>query len=103
MSIHLIEAVRLDHAGKVEKVRWGRGRRKGNGSAGWELAAVEQDVDMVVDALHFGDEVATAFMVGSDLVLGPRVHLVVPQHGIEEIDTLDRDVPGRSLTDLPRF
>jgi hypothetical protein len=103
MSVHLIEAVRLNEAGKVEMVRWGRARRKANGSAGWELAPVEQDVSMVVDALHFGDEVATAFMVGNDLVLGPRVHIVIPEHGIEDIDTVDRNVPGRSLTDLPRF
>lgn len=103
MSVHLIEAVRLNEAGRVERVRWGRARRKGNGSAGWELAAIEQDVGMVVDALHFGDEVATAFMVGNDLVLGPRVHIVIPQHGIEDIDTVDRNVPGRSLADLPQF
>jgi hypothetical protein len=103
MSVHLIEAVRMNEAGRVEMVRWGRGRRKADGSAGWELAAVEQEVSLVVDALHFGDEVATAFVVGSDLVLGPRVHIVIPQHGIEDIDTIDRNVPGRTLADLPRF
>lgn len=84
-------------------VRWGRGQRKGNGSPGWEAVTVEQDVSLVVDALHFGDEVATAFKVGDEMVLGPRVHIVIHQHGIEDIDTIDHDVPGRTLADLPRF
>lgn len=104
MAVHLIEAVRFNDAGdKVEMVRWGRGRRKGNGSPGWEAVTIEQDVNLVVDALHFGDEVATAFKVGDEMVLGPRVHIVVHQHGIEDIDTIDHNVPGRSLADLPRF
>tara|TARA_R110001599_G_scaffold64023_3_gene178664 strand:- start:240371 stop:240685 length:315 start_codon:yes stop_codon:yes gene_type:complete len=104
MSVHLIEAVRFNLAGdRVEMVRWGRGHRKGDGSPGWEAVMVEQEVTLVVDALHFGEEVATAFRVGDELVLGPHVHVVVPQHGIEEIDTIDHDVPGRTLADLPRF
>ncbi|GGI17808.1 hypothetical protein [Oxalicibacterium faecigallinarum] len=103
-SVHLIEAVRFNEAGdRVEMVRWGRGHRKGNGSPGWEAVMVEQDVNLVVDALHFGDEVATAFKVGGEIVLGPRVHVVIHQHGIEDIDTIDHDVPGRTLADLPRF
>ncbi len=104
MSVHLIEAVRFNDAGdRVEMVRWGRGHRKGDGSPGWDAVTAEQDVNLVVDALHFGDEVATAFKVGSDMVLGPRVHIVIHQHGIEDIDTIDHDVPGRTLADLPRF
>jgi hypothetical protein len=104
MSVHLIEAVRFNEAGnRIEMVRWGRGRRKGDGSPGWEAVTLEQDVSLVVDALHFGDEVATAFKVGDELVLGPRIHIVIPEHGIEDIDTIDHDVPGRTLADLPRF
>ncbi len=104
MSVHLIEAVRFNEAGdKVEMVRWGRGHRKGDGSPGWEAVTLEQEVSLVVDALHFGDEVATAFKVGNEMVLGPRVHIVIPEHGIEDIDTIDHDVPGRTLADLPRF
>ncbi|WP_293775462.1 hypothetical protein [uncultured Oxalicibacterium sp.] len=104
MSVYLIEAVRFNATGdRVEMVRWGRGHRKGNGSPGWEATMVEQDVSLVVDALHFGDEVATAFKAGEELVLGPRVHIVCHEHGIEDIDTIDHDVPGRMLSDLPRF
>lgn len=104
MSVHLIEAVRFNEAGnRVEMVRWGRGRRKGNGSPGWEAVMQEQDVNLVVDALHFGDEVAIAFKAGNEIVLGPRVHIVIHEHGIEDIDTIDHDVPGRTLADLPRF
>lgn len=104
MSVYLIEAVRFNDAGDhVEMVRWGRGHRKNDGSPGWEAVTTEQEVSLVVDALHFGDEVATAFMVGNDLVLGPRIHIVIHQHGIEDIDTIDHNVPGRRLVDLPRF
>ncbi|MBF8177644.1 MAG: hypothetical protein K2Y13_10265 [Burkholderiaceae bacterium] len=104
MSVHLIEAVRFNEAGdRVEMVKMGRGHRKGDGSPGWEAVTAEHDVSLVVDALHFGDEVATAFRVGNEMVLGPRVHIVIHEHGIEDIDTIDHDVPGRTLADLPRF
>jgi hypothetical protein len=104
MSVHLIEAVRFNESGdRVEMVRWGRGQRKNNGSPGWDVVTAEQDVSLVIDALHFGDEVATAFVVGGELMPGPRIHIVVHQHGIEDIDTIDHDVPGRRLADLPRF
>jgi hypothetical protein len=53
--------------------------------------------------LHFGDEVATAFQVGGEMVLGPRIRLILYEHGIEGIDTIDHNVPGRTLMDLPRF
>ena len=104
MSVHLIEAVRFNEAGdRVEMVKMGGGHRKGDGSPGWEAVTTEHDVSLVVDALHFGDEVATAFKVGNEMVLGPRVHIVIHEHGIEDIDTIDHDVPGRTLADLPRF
>jgi len=55
MAVHLIEAVRFDKTGeRVEMVRWGKGHRKGEGSPGWEAVMVEQEVSLVVDALHFG-------------------------------------------------
>ncbi len=104
MSVHMIEAVRFNAAGdRVEQVRWGRAIRKSDGSPGWHAETVEQDVNLVIDALHFGDEVATAFQVGGEMVLGPRIRLILYEHGIEGIDTIDHNVPGRTLMDLPRF
>lgn len=103
MSVHMIVAVRFNTAGdRVEQVRWGRAKRDSEGSAGWHADVVDQDVNLVIDALHFGDEVATAFTVGNDTLLGPRIRLT-HSHGIEGIDTIDHNVAGRALTDLPRF
>ena len=103
MSVHMIVAVRFDANGeRVEQVRWGRGVRNAEGAAGWHAETLDQDVNLVIDALHFGDEVATAFQVGNELLLGPRIRLI-HEHGIEGIDTIDHNVPGRTLTDLPRF
>lgn len=104
MSVHMIEAVRFNAAGdRIEQVRWGRAARNADGSPGWHAHTVEQDVNLVIDALHFGDEVATAFKVGNEMVLGPRIRLIQYEHGIEGIDTIDHNVPGRTLLDLPRF
>jgi hypothetical protein len=103
MSVHMIVAVRFNTAGdQVEQVRWGRAARDAEGAPGWHAELAEQDVSLVIDALHFGDEVATAFRVGNEMLLGPRIRLT-HQHGIEGIDTIDHNVPGRSLMDLPRF
>ena len=103
MSVHMIVAVRFNAAGdRIEQVRWGRATRDAEGSPGWHAQLADQDVNLVIDALHFGDEVATAFKVGNEMLLGPRIRLV-HDHGIEGIDTIDHNVPGRSLADLPRF
>lgn len=104
MSIHMIEAVRFNVAGdRVEEVRWGRAKPQDDGSIGWEHKTAEQDVSLVVDALHFGDEVATAFSVGGKIVRGPSIGLVMYEHGIEGIDIVDRSGSGRTLADLPKF
>jgi len=104
MSIHMIEAVRFNGAGdRVEEVRWGRAKPKDDGSIGWEHKTSEQDVSLVVDALHFGDEVATAFSVDGKIVRGPSIALVIYEHGIEGIGIAESEVSGRTLADLPRF
>lgn len=104
MSIHMIEAVRFNVAGdRVEEVRWGRAKPKDDGSIGWEHKTSEQDVSLVVDALHFGDEVATAFAVEGKIVRGPNIALVIHEHGIEGIGIAGHDASGRTLADLPRF
>jgi hypothetical protein len=104
MSIHMIEAVRFNAAGdRVEEVRWGRAKRKEDGSLGWEAKISEQEVSLVVDALHFGDEVATVFSIDGQIVQGPKIQLVLHEHGIEGIDIVDHDKAGRTLADLPRF
>lgn len=104
MSIHIIEAVRFNPAGdRVEEVRWGRAKPHSDGSVSWEHKTAEQDVSLVVDALHFGDEVATAFPVDGKIVRGPSIGLVIYEHGIEGIDIVDHSGSGRTLADLPRF
>jgi hypothetical protein len=104
MSIHMIEAVRFNVAGdRVEEVRWGRAKPKDDGSIGWEHKTSEQDVSLVVDALHFGDEVATAFSIDGKIVRGPNIALVIYEHGIEGIGITGQDAPDRTLADLPRF
>jgi hypothetical protein len=57
----------------------------------------------VVDALHFGDEVATAFSIDGKIVRGPNIALVIYEHGIEGIGITGQDAPDRTLADLPRF
>lgn len=104
MSIHMIEAVRFNVEGdRVEEVRWGRAKPQDDGSIGWEHKTAQQDVSLVVDALHFGDEVATAFSVDGKIVRGPSIALVIYEHGIEGIGIAERDTSGRTLADLPRF
>lgn len=104
MSIHMIEAVRLNSAGdRVEEVRWGRAKPKNDGSVEWETKTAEQDVSLVVDALHFGDEVRIADLIGGKIVPGAKIELVIYEYGIEEIDIVDQGVSRRTLADLPRF
>ncbi|MFC5474289.1 hypothetical protein [Paraherbaspirillum soli] len=104
MSTHVIEAVRFNAAGdRVEQVRWGRVIPTNGGPLAWDAKTSEQDVSLVVDALNFGDEVLTVFAVGPGTVLGPRVQVVIHEHGVEGIATVGHDMPGRTLSDLPRF
>lgn len=105
MAFYVIEAVRFDSTGeRIEKVRWGKIKDGDLHPLTWAFDPEEDEVVSVVEALHAGDDVCTAFPVPGGTVLGPHVKMTVYPDGVEGIETLDQDHhPGRTLYDLPTF
>ncbi len=104
MSLFVIEAVRFNAAHEqVEQVRWGKVRGGEVSPPVWAAAPTVVDVIAVIDAINTGDEVMTIFTVAGDMVFGPEVHVVTYDDGSKGIETDNRDIPERTLRDLPGF
>jgi hypothetical protein len=102
MAVFVITAIRRDLENhRVTHVRWGRANASNNS---WEFTPREAPVIDVVDALMRDDTVTTVFKNDAGWTPGEDVRVVVYEHGLEGIESVDSIVPGKkTLNDLPIF
>lgn len=97
--MYFVRRIGLDVGGRIDRVEWQRGDPQ---TRQWVGDPVTVPVIDVVDRLQI-ENVGTVFWADGHTVLGPNLHTVVDHRGVESVETLPTETPGRTLMDMPRL
>jgi hypothetical protein len=96
MAVYGVSGVKLDARGRVERVQLGLIDLKNNT---WVEAPKKCEMQEVISLIAAGYDVFSIFIVGRNMVQGPKFKVVEYDHGIPGIE-LEKQAAGMSLRDM---
>jgi hypothetical protein len=96
MAVYGVSGVKLDARGRVERVQMGLIDVKQNK---WIEAPKKCEMQEVISLMAAGYDVYPIFIVGRNMVQGPKFQVVEYDHGITGIE-LEKQIAGMRLRDM---